>query len=95
MIPLGWASFQNSARWKALVTCTLPTEVPPNEWAWALTIGEFCTRASALAPASQLSALVGFQVSPFENFMISGTISAFTVVDGLVTLVAGFLPTIV
>ena len=73
----------------------MPIEVPPHEWALALTIGEFFVRVSALAPASQLSAFVGFHVSPFENFMISGTISAFTVVAGLVTLVAGFLPTIV
>src|SRR6516165_6471592 len=94
LIPVGWANFQNSARWKALVTCVVPIEVPPNVWALALTIGEFCVRASALAPGSQLSALVGSQVWP-PNFMISGTISACTVVDGLATWIAGFLPTIV
>ena len=60
-----------------------------------MTIGEFCVRVSALAPESQLSALVGSQVSPFENFMITGTMSALTVVDALLTLIAGFLPTIV
>ena len=94
LIPVGWAYFQNSARWKALVTCTVPTEVPPNLVSLVLTIGEFCVRASALAPGSQLSTLVGSQVWP-PNFMISGTISALTVVDALVTLIAGFLPTIV
>src|SRR5690349_15256226 len=95
LTPAGWANFQNSARWKASVTCPVPIEVPPHFQDWATTIGDFCVRVSALAPESQLSILVGSQVSPFENFMISGTISAFTVVTGLATLIAGFLPTIV
>ncbi len=72
----------------------VPIAVPPKLWAWATTIGDFCVRVSALAPASQLSTLVGSQVWP-ANFMTSGTISAVTVVDGLVTWTAGFLPTIV
>src|SRR6516225_1040861 len=93
LIPVGWADFQNSARWKASVYCPVPTDVLPNFQDWLTKIGDFCVRASALAPGSQLSTLAGFQVSPFENFMITGTISALTVVDGLLTFLAGFLPT--
>src|SRR5215470_162700 len=95
LIPVGLANFQNSARWKASTYCPVPTDVLPNFHDWLTTTGEFFVRASALAPGSQLSALVGFQLRPSENFMISGTISALTVVAGLLTLIAGFLPTIV
>src|SRR5215475_3903547 len=49
LIPVGLANFQNSARWKALVTCTVPIETPPNLVSLVLTIGEFCVRASGLA----------------------------------------------
>src|SRR5947209_5772782 len=58
LIAVGLANFQNSARWKASTTCVVPSAVPPYVWALALTIGEFCVRASALAPGSQLSTLV-------------------------------------
>jgi hypothetical protein len=74
--------------------CPVPIDVLPNFHAWLTMTGDFCVRASALAPGSQLSTLVGSQVWP-ANFMISGTISALTVVAGLLTLIAGFLPTIV
>src|SRR6266496_1014744 len=69
LIPLGLANFQNSARWKASMYCPVPTDVLPNFQDWLTRTGDFCVRASALAPGSQLSALVGFQLSPFENFM--------------------------
>src|SRR5215472_17006879 len=95
LMPPGLANFQKSASWKALVTWTVPIFVPPNVKLAFLTIGEFCTRVSALAPESQLSFLVGSQVSPLENFMTSGTISAVMVDAGLLVLIAGFLPTIV
>src|SRR6516162_542341 len=95
LIPVGWADFQNSARWKASVYCPVPTDVLPNFQDWLTKIGDFRVRASALAPGSQLSTLVGFQLVPPENFMITGTSTAVTVVDGLVALIAGFLPTIV
>src|SRR5215467_11817003 len=52
LIPVGLANFQNSARWKALVTCVVPIETPPNLVSLVLTIGEFCVRASGLAPGS-------------------------------------------
>jgi hypothetical protein len=95
LIPVGLANFQNSARWKASMYCPVPIDVPPNFQDWLTKTGDFCVRASALAPGSQLSTLVGFQLSPFENFMITGMSTALTVVDGLVTWIAGFLPTIV
>src|SRR6516165_6524272 len=95
LMPAGWAYFQNAARWKASVTCPVPIGVPPHVQAWLLKIGEFCVRVSALAPESQLSVLVGSQVSPLENFMMSGTISALTLDAGLLVLITGFLPTIV
>ena len=95
LIPVGLAYFQNSARWKASMYCPVPIDVLPNFHDWLTTTGDFCVRASALAPGSQLSALVGFQVSPFENLMFNGTMTALTVVAGLATLIAGFLPTIV
>jgi len=37
--------------------------------------------------------VVGFQVSPLENFMTRGISFTFTVVEALVTFLAGFLPT--
>src|SRR5690349_5234298 len=95
LIPLALANFQNSARWKASMYCPVPIDVPPNFQGWLTKTGDFCVRVSALAPGSQLSTLAGFQVSPFENFMITGMSTALTVVDGLVTWIAGFLPTIV
>src|ERR1700732_2406848 len=57
LIPVGWAYFQNSARWKASVTWPVPIAVPPHVQDWLLTIGEFCVRLSGLAPGSQLSVL--------------------------------------
>ncbi len=34
LIPVGWAYFQNSARWKASVTCPVPIAVPPHVQDW-------------------------------------------------------------
>src|SRR5579859_3383078 len=92
LMPPGLAYFQNSARWKASVTCPVPIFVPPHVQDWLLKIGEFWVRVSAGAPASQLSFLVGSQVSPLENFTISGTSSVLMVDAGLATFFAGFLP---
>src|SRR5258708_3828055 len=84
LIPPGLANFQNSERWKASMYCPVPIDVLPNFHAWLATTGDFCVRVSALAPASQLSTLVGSQVWP-ANFRTSGTILALTVVDALLT----------
>src|SRR5215467_10699551 len=96
LIPVGLANFQNSARWKALVTCVVPIFVPPKVKEAFLKIGEFCVRVSALAPESQLSFLVGLKVPPPPwRLMITGTRSVVMVDAGLLTLIAGFLPAIV
>ena len=56
--------------------------------------GEACVRAKALPPASQVSATVGSQVTPFASLMTSGITWVLTVVDALATATLGFWPTI-
>src|SRR5215472_6009779 len=94
LMPVGFAYFQNSARWKASVICPVPIAVPPQVQDWLLTIGEFCVRVSALAPESHESILVGFHKVELLNFMTSGTSNTLTVDAGLVTLMDGFRPAI-
>src|SRR5260370_18957165 len=55
LIPVGWAYFQNSARWKASMYCPVPIDVLPNFHDWLTMTGDFCVRARGVAPVSQLS----------------------------------------
>src|SRR5690348_9492104 len=63
LIPVGFAYFQNSARWKASVTWPVPIGVPPQVQGWLTNRGDCRVRVVALAPGSQLSILFGLKVA--------------------------------